>query len=236
MGLEQVRMVREAPQESRPVRPDTAIHPQPCVQPSLAAGTGTGRKRSVVARTIWSVQTALWIWLLFSSWGLSAAGAKETSEYQVKAAYLYQFANFVEWPASSFPKTDSPLVIGVLGDDPFGKTLDETIRDVLVRNRKLVLRRFRKIEDLTPCHILFVSRSEKDKLAQIMAKVQDEPTLTVGEADDFARAGGIINFVLTEGRVKFRINLPAADRAGLKLSAKLLAVAKEVLRRRGSSP
>jgi hypothetical protein len=165
---------------------------------------------------------------LASWWGMGAAPSKPPSDYQVKAVFLYQFANFVEWPAKTFAKPDDPLVIGVVGDDPFGVILDETVRDVAVNQRKLVVRRFQRSDDLAQCQILFVSRSEKDRIPQILATVQDKSVLTVSETEKFASSGGIVNFILVEGRVKFEINPEAAERAGLRPSAKLLAVAKVV--------
>jgi YfiR/HmsC-like len=152
-------------------------------------------------------------------------GAQEL-EYQLKAAFLYNFVKFVEWPAEAFNGEKSPLSICIHGTDPFGDTLDTVVRGETVGERGLIVQRPESLSDLRDCHVLFVSRSEKARLPEILARVEGEPVLTVGDADGFLKAGGIINFVLEENKVRFAINPEAAERNRLKISSKLLRLAK----------
>ncbi|OGG52063.1 MAG: hypothetical protein A3F84_18365 [Candidatus Handelsmanbacteria bacterium RIFCSPLOWO2_12_FULL_64_10] len=149
------------------------------------------------------------------------------SEYQVKAAFLYNFAKFVEWPTEAFQDATSPFVIGVLGNDPFEGALDQTVRGKKVNGRAMAVRRLKE-EALGGCHILFISASEKRPLWQILGCLKGSSVLTVGEMESFTQAGGIVNFVMKEGRVRFEINADGAERARLRVSSKLLALAKVV--------
>ena len=149
-------------------------------------------------------------------------------EYQLKAVFLFNFAQFVEWPASAFPNSQTPLVIGVLGEDPFGPYLDETVRGETVHDRPLVVRRYRSVEEITTCHILFISRREDRRLKGILDSLRGRSVLTVSDADRFATRGGMIRFVTDRNRIRFRINLEAARAASLTLSSKLLRPAEIV--------
>lgn len=155
-----------------------------------------------------------------------AARADEVSartlEYPVKAAFLYQFARFVEWPAG--PAT-SAFCIGVLGEDPFGPALDRAVEGKAVAGRPLVVRRSHKLEDLEPCPLLFVGHLQTERLEAVLARTARLPILTVGESEDFARAGGMVRFFREGNHVRFDINLPAAQEAGLQLSSRQLAIA-----------
>jgi hypothetical protein len=149
-------------------------------------------------------------------------------EYQVKAVFLYNFAQFVEWPASAFPDSAAPLVICVLGEDPFGPYLDETVRGETVQAHPLAVQRHRRVEDIKGCHILFVSRQELERLPEILDTLKGRPTLTVGDAEGFAKRGGMIRFMTDQNRIRLRINLQAARAANLTLSSKLLRPAQIV--------
>ena len=157
--------------------------------------------------------------------GLCVAGTSANSEYQVKAAFLFNFARFVEWPARKFPQQDSPLIVGLVGADPFQGMLEEAIQDRRVNERRLVVRHITSNAELRKCHLLFVSRSERDRLGPILSEVRGENVLTVGETDKFVTRGGIINFVMIDNNVRFQINERAAKHAGLKISSKLLQLA-----------
>lgn len=163
--------------------------------------------------------------LPFNQLAISASPAP-SKEYQIKAAFLFNFLQFVEWPASTFPEADTPVCIGVLGHDPFGSALDETIRNETIHNRKLLVQRSRNVEDLKRCHLLFISKSEKDKIQKILNQVYPGAVLTVSEVDGFARRGGILNFYLEGNKVRFEINPAAAERENLKLSSQLLSLGK----------
>jgi hypothetical protein len=144
------------------------------------------------------------------------------AEYQVKAVFLFSFAQFVEWPPTAFPERQTPLVIGVLGQDPFGAYLDETVRGEIVNNRPLTVRRYRRVEEIQTCHVLFISRSEAGRLDQILANLKYRKILTVADVESAARSGVIIQFVTQQNKIRLRINSQAAKAANLIISSKLL--------------
>ncbi|HJT82382.1 MAG TPA: YfiR family protein [Chthoniobacterales bacterium] len=152
--------------------------------------------------------------------------AGPSPEYQVKAVFLFNLAQFVDWPAEVFPDTRAPLVIGVLGEDPFGAYLDETVRGETVRNHRLILQRFRRISEIKTCHMLFVSHSEAGRLEQIFSAVRGRNILTVGDADDFISRGGMVRLVTERNRIRIRINMESVRAAGLTISSKLLRLAQ----------
>ncbi|HEY6167173.1 MAG TPA: YfiR family protein [Verrucomicrobiae bacterium] len=156
------------------------------------------------------------------------AAQKSFDEYEVKAVFLFNFVQFVKWPAAAFDRTDSPIRIGVLGDDPFGAALDKTIKGESVGGRKLIVQRSRRPEDLNRCHLLFISASEKNRLPEILAGLKGGSVLTVSEIDQFAQRGGVINFFLEGNRVRFEINRDEAQRRGLEISAQLLKLGRVV--------
>ena len=158
-----------------------------------------------------------------------AAPAAEpiADEYQVKAAFLFNFAKFVEWPTEAFSDPNAPLVITVFGEDPFNGSL-EAVKGKLVNNRKLTIRRVKDIQDIGKSNVLFVSPSARKELARILEALQGQNVLTVGEDGVFTQCGGIINFVKEDNRVRFEVNVTAAERAGLKISSRLLALARIV--------
>ncbi len=155
------------------------------------------------------------------------SGQGIASEPDVKAAFLYNFTKFVEWPAASFPEARSPLKLCILGEDPFGKTLKALIEEG-VGGHPVTLLRLDSLNDPVACHVLFISRSERDRLPRIFGVLHDAPVLTVGETPGFVDQGGMINFLLEGSKVRFEINQEAAERAGLRISSKLLALAKRV--------
>lgn len=172
--------------------------------------------------------TALALLAAAAGWGLPAtvvAQAATADEYRVKAAFLFNFAQFVEWPPEAFPTPAAPLVIGLLGTDPFGSSLDETVRGENVNGHPLVIRRFARVGDVEGCHILFVGRDEGGRLAQILGVLKSREILTVGETQGFAERGGMIGFVTDRNRIRLAVNVEASDDSRLKLSSKLLRAA-----------
>jgi hypothetical protein len=149
-----------------------------------------------------------------------------SAEYQVKAVFLFNLAQFVDWPPKAFPEPGAPLVIGVLGEDPFGSYLDETLRGETVHNRPLILQRYRRVSEIRICHVLFISRSESDRLEQIFASLRGRSVLTVGDSDDFITRGGMIRLVTEKNKIRIRINVNAVRAAGLTISSKLLRLAQ----------
>jgi hypothetical protein len=146
-------------------------------------------------------------------------------EYQTKAAFLFNFAKFVDWPPHKFTEPDSPLIIGVVGTDPFGGLLEEAAQDKRINDRTVMVRHIESMEELRKCHIIFICRSEVSRLAPILWEVRGDNVLTVGETDKFISRGGMINFVMIGDTVRFQINDAAARHAGLKISSKLQQLA-----------
>jgi hypothetical protein len=144
------------------------------------------------------------------------------AEYQVKAVFVFNLAQFAEWPAAAFTATNAPIVIAVLGDNPFGTFLEELVRDEKVGGRALVVRRCREIDETDGSHILFVSRSGAPPVAQIVTTLKGRSVLTISDADSFARTGGMVQFVMEGGKVRLRVNVMAAKACGLTISSKIL--------------
>jgi hypothetical protein len=171
--------------------------------------------------------------LAFASGTRGAAPASPANEYGLKAVFLYNFAQFVEWPARAFADRTTPLTIGVLGDDPFGGYLDELVRGEHVAGHPITVRRYREPEEIGDCHILFVCGSEANRLAKIIATLQRRSILTVGDAENFSRAGGMVRFVTESGKIRMRINVDAARESGLTISSKILRAATIVTKEKG---
>lgn len=159
----------------------------------------------------------------------SAGRAQQApTEYQLKAAFLFNFAKFVDWPPESFTSPQAPFAICVLGKDPFGRALDDLMPGKTIGDRAVVILRLKDTLNARHCQVLFVSASESRNLASILEGLRGTNALTVGESDGFAESGGAIQFTVEENHVRFLINPEAGERAGLKFSSKLLALAKIV--------
>ena len=150
------------------------------------------------------------------------------SEYQVKAAFLYHFIRFVEWPAGAFPSAGASLTLCILGPDPFGSILEQTIQGKAFNGSPLAIRRAKDAGELGTCHVLFISSSGLRKLGEFLGSHRNAAALTVGETERFAQQGGMISLLKEENRVGLAINPDAAEHAGLKISSKLLALARIV--------
>ena len=160
-----------------------------------------------------------------------ALDSSDSSEYLIKAGFIYNFAKLVEWPTASFAQPDSPIVIGILGEDPFGATLDRIVADKKINGRGFAVKRVkwsRDFKDLRDCNILFVSSSEKEHIESVIDAMRGLPILTIGDAPGFAKRGGIINFMLEDNKVRFEVNVEAAKHADLTISSRLLTLARIV--------
>jgi hypothetical protein len=158
-------------------------------------------------------------------------GNSDSSEYLIKAGFIYNFAKLVEWPATAFAQPDSPIVIGILGEDPFGATLDRIVADKKINGRGFAVKRMkwsRDFKDLKDCNILFVSSSENEHIDTVVDAMKWLPILTIGDAPGFARRGGIMNFTLEDNKVRFEVNVEAAKHADLTISSRLLTLARIV--------
>ncbi len=175
---------------------------------------------------------------------MQTAGGRQATEYEIKAVYLYNFLLFVEWPESDDDEKkdsggpgkidgDRPIIIGIVGDDPFGESFREVEgKRVLSRKRRLVIKRFgryRKKTDLSGCDLLFVCESEKKHFSEILRPLKEKPVLTVGERNGFLEAGGMINLVKVKNRIRWEINRTPVKKAQLKMSAQLLRCATLVV-------
>jgi hypothetical protein len=149
-------------------------------------------------------------------------------EYEIKAAFLHKFTKYVTWPEKAFERSDSPLIIAVVGRDPFGSILDETLRDKVAGTHPIEVHRFRSVRELGRCHMLFVPASEALRGREIAAHYRGTSTLIVGESEGFARKGGTINFFLEGKRLRFEINTDAVERVGVDISSQLLKHARIV--------
>jgi len=159
--------------------------------------------------------------------GVTTSGAQTLGprEYQIKAAFLYNFAKFIEWPPEAFPSTNTAINLCILGEDPFGDDLEQTVQDKVINGRAMVVQRLKGVQGLKGCHVLFVSASEQKRVSQILESLKGQSVLTVSEMERFAAIGGMINFTLQENKVRFEINVDVTERAGLKVSSKLLKLA-----------
>ena len=176
-------------------------------------------------RTIWGSIVMIAVWAVAGSVPTAHAQESLEREYEIKAAFLYNFVKFVEWPAEALPEANPTLNICVLGVDPFGTAL-ESLRNKTVKGKSLAIRRLEGVDDLGGCHVLFISSSEVKKVAEIVRALKGSSILTVGDMERFAERGGIINLVVDRNRVRFDINVGSAERARLKISSQLLKLAR----------
>ena len=175
---------------------------------------------------------------LFVAVGFAGASVgsetRPPTEYEVKAAFIYNFARYIQWPKES--DTNKPFVIAVIGKDPFGVALDDAVSGQKVQGRPVVIKRFTKIEDAPNCDILFVCASESDRLHQIFGVLHQAPVLTIGDIDRFAELGGMINLRTEDNRIRFEVNVQAIGRAGLKAGSQILRLARIVTEARSDRP
>jgi hypothetical protein len=157
-----------------------------------------------------------------------AAAQGQVEEYQVKAAFLYNLAKFVEWPPQSFHSPTSPIVICILGQDPFGRALTETVEGKVLDGRALLVRQIPDSQKAGNCHVVFVSSSEQKRFRSILQDLKASGVLTIGDAEGFASQGGVVNLKLEGGMVRFEINLDVGKEKNLRISSKLLSLAQIV--------
>ncbi len=165
-------------------------------------------------------------------WALAAlnSSAAESMEYRVKAACLYKLLSFVEWPTEVLGDASKPLIVGVLGEDPFGTLLDQTVRDRTVGGRKIEVRRFSEAEAAKAAHLVFINL-KGDALSAALKTLEGVPVLTVGESSAFVDSGGVVRFVIRDEKVAFEINPDAGRKARLSISAQLLKISRIVGRK-----
>lgn len=152
--------------------------------------------------------------------------AQPSLEYQLKAVFLFNFTQFVDWPAGSFDTDQSPLVIGILGENPFGSYLDETVAGELIKGHPVVTRYYKNVDEIQSCHLLFINNTEASKRKEAIEALKGKNILTVCDAPDFAAQGGMIRFFTLQNKIKLQINLEACKESKLVLSSKLLKLAE----------
>ncbi|MGB2624291.1 MAG: YfiR family protein [Candidatus Acidiferrum sp.] len=158
-----------------------------------------------------------------------SAQANSPSEYEVKAAFLFHFAQFVDWPPGAFKSADSPLTYCTVGEDPFHGALDASLNGKTIGARPVRVQHFKRAGEVQGCQVLFIGTLERKTIPAALAGLKESPVLTVGETENFTQEGGIIGFFLEDNKVRFDINLVAAQRAKLQISARLLTLAKTVI-------
>ncbi len=167
-------------------------------------------------------------WLPARAAAATSAGETSVLEYKVKAAYLYNFVKYVDWPPVSFAETNTPIIIGLYGEDKFGDALQKAVEGKTISERRIIIQPIGKDDDAGKCHILFISVSDKKRLGEFLNKIKALPVLTVGETDQFLEQGGVIKFVKKEGKIRLEVNLDAARQAKLQINSRLLSVADVV--------
>lgn len=159
---------------------------------------------------------------------VAAHALAQEAEHQVKAAYLYRIAGYVEWPQAAFASAQTPLTFAVLGDDGLATELTHTIAGRTLGERPMTVRRLTPGESLAGVHVLFIGRAEQGRTRQLAQAAQPQAVLTVSESDGALDQGSVVNFVTADRRVRFEISLDAAEKSRLRLSSRLLAVASQV--------
>lgn len=165
------------------------------------------------------------------SWSAYAQKPTESSEYVIKAGFIYNFAKYVEWPAAAYPNADSPIVIGVLGDDSFASELGDVVDGKKINGRRLVLKKLKWTKDtkeLKDCNMLYIAASEAAHGDEVIQLLKGSPILTIADFRDFARHGGMINFILEDNKVRFELNVEAAKQSNFNISSLLLGSSKIV--------
>jgi hypothetical protein len=156
------------------------------------------------------------------------AASPPMDEYQVKAAFIYNFAKFVQWPVDAFKGPSDPISICVLGQDPFGSSLGDTVANRSIDGRSLIIRHLANIKQVVGCHVLFIGSAEDKRLPSTVADIRATGVLTIGDSDFSGVDGVVINFKLEGGKVRFDINVDAAEREKLRISSRLLSLAHVV--------
>lgn len=175
------------------------------------------------------VALTLIIWNCLTQSSAGEESAATVLEHKVKAAYLLNFARFVEWPANAFTNAAAPIVVGIIGEDPIGACLEQMVQNQTVQHRKIVLRHLGPQDDAGACQILFLSETlNANDQRELLERLKARSVLTVSDKRDFVQQGGMVGFVLVEANIRFDISRRAAEAAALKFSSKLLKVARKV--------
>jgi hypothetical protein len=154
------------------------------------------------------------------------AQTKTPAEFQVKAAFLFNFTRFIEWPETAFSSSGAPFVIGIIGKDPYGAYLDEIVKGEKIADHPIIIKHFSKISEIQNCQILFISATESLRMKEILSTVSGRSILSVGDTDNFVKSGGIVRLFTEQNRIRLEINNESVKASGLSISSKLLSVAR----------
>jgi hypothetical protein len=204
----------------------TSVPSQECNK--TISGSGRRFAARVDSRGLRRVSLVMVCWFLCNASPNAVLLGEDSAEYPLKVAFLYNFAKFVEWPSDSFRSPAAPFAICVVGRDPFSPDIENELRARPVGGHPVEFLSLKQADGLNSCHIVFIPVTQKSQAAGIVRGLKGSTVLTVGEFEGFAVKGGMINFTIEGGNVRFEINRLAADRAGLKISSKLLSLAKVV--------
>ena len=193
----------------------------------LMAGRASPRRNAWATRSIAPLVVLLSI--LFAGTTGGARAQSNDDEYRVKAAFLFHFAQFVDWPPDTLKAANNSLFLCTLGDDPFQGALENTVSGKVIGTRVIRIRHLRQLQEIQGCQVLFIGKAQDGRIPTLLADLRKAPVLTVGETSGFLGAGGMVCFLLDEDRVRFNINLDAAESAGLKIGSRLLLLAQNVV-------
>ena len=184
--------------------------------------------------TVWRPSSIAAGLLCAVMWPAGMRAQAPIDEYRVKAAFIFHFVQLVEWPSEAMKSETAPLSVCVLGDDPFHGVLEESMDGKSVGARPVRVSHPRESRDVHGCHVLFIGESESKRISALLSEAKDAPVLTIGDSEDFVlQSGGMIGFCLENNRVRFDVNVVAASRARIKISSRLLLLAKVVIGNRG---
>ncbi|MGA8676582.1 MAG: YfiR family protein [Candidatus Acidiferrales bacterium] len=204
----------------RPWRPDLQAR---ATAYGVCAGSGRRRAKSSALLCVAALFVAA---LSFVDSGIAQAPVEE---YRVKAAFLFHFVQLVDWPPGTLGDQKNPLTVCTIGKDSFQGDLETTLQGKLIGTHPLHVEHLKPSQEIKICRVVFISDSERVQVPVIIAALNDDAVLSVGESDDFIKEGGMIGFCLDNNKVRFEINVGAADRAKLKISSRLLLLAKNVI-------
>jgi hypothetical protein len=156
----------------------------------------------------------------------SIAAQKPPLEYQLKAAFLFNFTRFIDWPADAFTSPSAPFVIGIVGNDPFGNYLDEMVRGEKTGDHPIIVQHYRTAKDISNCQLLYINLQSAESIKEALSNINPHNVLTVSDADKFMKQGGDVRFFEEDNKIKIQINMAAAKASGLEISSKLLRIAK----------
>jgi hypothetical protein len=205
----------------------SASHARVAARARGALGSSPLTKCRVVR---WVASLAVLLSLLLAGDGQRSRAQSSDEEYRVKAAFIFHFAQLVDWPLDTPIDTESSLFLCTLGKDPFQGALESSVAGKVIGNRVMRIRHLAEAQDLQSCQILFIDKGQSRRIPALVAALHNAPVLTVGETDGFVGVGGMIGFLLQDNRVRFEINLAAAESARLKIGSRLLMLAQTVVR------